>query len=125
MAIRSYRDLNVWQAGIDLVDAIYRMAATLPVHERFGLVQQMRRSATSIPSNIAEGQGREHLGDYLRHLSYASGSLKELETLILIAGRLGYLADTDRRRAMTMTTELGRMLSGLVRSLKRHRQPNT
>ena len=78
--IRSYRDLLVWQKEMDLVVESYRIAALLPKSETYGFAIQIQRSAVSVPANIAEGHGRDHLGDYLRHLSIANGSLMELET---------------------------------------------
>ncbi|MBZ5502136.1 MAG: four helix bundle protein [Acidobacteriia bacterium] len=89
--IKSYRDLLVWQKAMDLVVASYGIAKKLPAQEMYGLVTQIQRAAASIPANIAEGHGRKHRGDYLHHLSIARGSLLELETHLLIAGRLGYL----------------------------------
>src|SRR6266567_3055655 len=91
--VHGYRDLIVWQDSMDLVVAIYRTTATFPKDERYSLVNQLRRAAVSVPSNIAEGQGRSRTGDYLRHLSVAVGSLSELETQILIARRLEYITE--------------------------------
>ena len=76
----------------------------------------------SIPSNIAEGHGREHLGDYLRQLSVANGSLMELETQVLIAVRMGYVSDKGEEEVLARTAEVGRMLSGLVRALKKRQR---
>ena len=80
MSVRSYRDLEVWQRATDLVVECYRLTNLLPKSELYGLASQIQRAAVSIPANIAEGHGREHLGDYLHHLSVANGSLMELET---------------------------------------------
>ena len=118
MSVKSYRDLKVWQKGMDLVVESYRVAALLPAHELYGLASQIRRAAVSIPANIAEGNGREHLGDYLRHIAIAHGSLMELETHFLIAERLQYLAAEPTQSMLVRTSELGRMLGGLPRSLK-------
>jgi four helix bundle protein len=84
--ITSYRDLQVWQKAMDLVVQSYRFTKILPKSETCGLSSQIQRAAASVPANIAEGHGREHLGDYLRHLPIANGSLLELETHILAAG---------------------------------------
>src|SRR5213594_2992071 len=119
--IRGYRDLLVWQRAMDLVLEAYRVSAVFPAEERYSLIQQVRRAAVSIPSNIAEGHGREHLGDYLRQLSVANGSLMELETQILIAGRLGYLPADERDILLARTSDVGRMLAGLIAALKRRR----
>jgi len=81
----------VWGRAMDLVVETYRLTEAFPREEKYGLVQQLRRAAVSVPSNIAEGHGRDHLGDYLHHLSIANGSLMEVETQVLIAGRMAYL----------------------------------
>jgi four helix bundle protein len=113
-----YTDLKVWQRGIDLVISVYELSGALPPDERFGLISQMRRAAVSVPANIAEGHGRLHRGDYVHHLSVANGSLRELETHVVIAGRLCFLAPTDCATLLRATDELGRMLSGLIRRLR-------
>jgi four helix bundle protein len=117
--VNGYRDLLVWQRAMDLVVEVYRLAETFPREERYGLVQQVKRAGVSIASNIAEGHGRDHLGDYLRQLSVANGSLMELETQFLIALRMGYLSTEDGDRVLGHASEVGRMLSGLVRALKK------
>lgn len=91
MSVRSYRELDVWQRSMDLVSRVYRLSATLPDDEKFGLISQMRRAAVSVPTNIAEGAAREHTGDYLRFVSIALGSLAEVETLIEVAINLAYV----------------------------------
>ena len=90
MKIQSYRDLLVWRKAMDLVVDCYRFVSDLPKNETYGLISQAQRAAVSIPANIAEGHGRDHLGDYLRHPSIANGSLMELETHLQLIGRLGY-----------------------------------
>jgi four helix bundle protein len=117
--LRSYRDLKVWQFSMDLVVEGYHITEDFPTQERYGLVAQTRRAAVSIPCNIAEGYGRYHRGDYVRHLSIASGSLKELETQVLIANRLGMVGATTLERFLARTGQLGRMLGSLMRKLKR------
>ena len=117
----SYRDLRVWQHGMDLVVHCYHATKSLPDHERYGLTSQIRRSAVSIPSNIAEGHGRSHTGQYAEHVSIANGSLKELETQVLIAGRLGFLGRDVQADLLEQTDDLGRMLRGLHRKLKNKR----
>lgn len=121
MTVHNYRDLKVWQKGVDLVVQCYRMTELFPRRELYGLVSQIRRAAVSIPANIAEGNGRDHLGDYLRHLSFASGSLKELETQLWIANRLEFVDEPRLDEVLVGTAEVGRMLSGLKRSLRRRR----
>lgn len=92
MAITHYREMIVWQRSMELVVACYHCTKAFPTDERFGLTQQVRRAAVSIPSNIAESQGRWHRGEFLHHIAIARGSLQELETLLEIAERLGYAA---------------------------------
>ena len=123
-SIKSYRDLLVWKKAMDLAAQAYRLIESFPKHEEFGLKSQIRRSATSIPANIAEGHGRDHLGDYLRHLSIAKGSLAELETHFLLSTRLGYLTDAQAKETLQATDEIGRMLTGLSAKL-RDLKPNT
>ena len=115
--IKGYRDLKVWQKGMELVVESYRLTKLLPRSELFGLISQIQRAAVSIPANITEGHGREHLGDYLRSLSIANGSLMELETHLLLIQRL-YGIGKEAQGALAMTDELGRMLSGLTKRLK-------
>jgi len=117
-----YTDLIVWQRGMDLVVRAYTLSQDLPAHERFGLVAQIRRAAVSVPANVAEGHGRLHRGDYIHHLSIASGSLCELQTLALASARLGYVADRVVGDFVECTNDLGRMLSALIRRL-RHAHP--
>jgi four helix bundle protein len=120
--VRSYRDLLVWQKAMDLVVLSYELARQLPDSERYGLATQIRRAAVSIPANIAEGHGRKHLGDKLHHLSVANGSLKELETHLLIAERLAYLQSANIQTALKLAEELGRMLSVLTQKLEAKKQ---
>jgi four helix bundle protein len=118
MRLSSYRDLVVWQKAVDLVVAVYRLARSLPTEERFGLTSQMQRSAVSVPANIAEGYARTHKGDYLRHLSIATGSLAELETHLTIAVRLEFLDRDEVMPVWSLAQEVGKMLSKLTRSLE-------
>ena len=123
--VRSYRDLQVWQKAMALVVESYRVAKLLPKSETYGLIGQIQRAAVSIPANIAEGHGREHLGDYVRHLSVANGSLMELETHFLISVELEYLTRDQIAPVMAMTSEVGRMLTGLTRKLRGPLTPET
>ena len=104
---------------MDLVVAIYRTTATFPKEERYSLVDQLRRAAVSVPSNVAEGHGRSRTGDYLRHLSVAVGSLSELETQIQIARRLEYITESDQKQLLDSCSQIGRMFGGLIRALRR------
>jgi four helix bundle protein len=122
MTIRGYQDLVVWQRSVDLALAIYQASESFPKREIYGLSAQLRRAAISIPSNIAEGHGREHLGDYLHHLSIANGSLMELETQVIIAARRDFLSAETQSQILERSGEVGRMLAGLIRSLKRRQR---
>ncbi len=117
MASRNYTDLIVWQKAMDFVETVYRATASFPKEEVYGLTAQLRRAAVSVPSNIAEGQGRDSKPDYRRFLSMAYGSLREAETQILIAERLRYLDSETRRNLMQIAAEIGRLVNGLARSL--------
>ncbi len=114
-----YQDLIVWQRAMELVEIIYRVTAQLPGAERCGLCTQMRRSARSIPANIAEGYGRGCTGDYRRHLSFANGSLFELETDLALVNRLGLLEAKDVQEAQSKASEVARLLVALRRSIPR------
>src|SRR3989442_12254931 len=118
--VRSYRDLRVWQQAMDLVEAIYRATKQFPSTERYGLVTQLRRAAASVASNIAEGHARS-LGDYLRHLLVSSGSLTEMETQLILSTRLGFLQVADTEPLLQSCDQIGRMLSGLRKSLRARR----
>jgi four helix bundle protein len=106
---------------MDLVVQSYGIVVHLPRNELYGLATQIQRAAVSIPANIAEGHGREHLGDYLHHLSCANGSLMELETHVLIARKLSYITPAQLEPVLRSTAELGRMLAGLMSKLKARR----
>ena len=116
--IQSHEDLIVWRKAMDLVFEIYRVTSSFPVAERFGLTAQMRRAAVSIPSNIAEGHGRHHRADYCRFLSIARGSVKELETLLVIAAGLKFATTDQLALARSHCDELSRMLTSLQRKLR-------
>ena len=123
--IKSYRDLEVWKQSMDLVEQCYRLSERFPRSEEFGLRAQIRRSAISIPSNIAEGNGRSTTGGYLRYVSIAHGSLMELETQFLIAGRLRYLDAAAIDDVVARTDGIGRMLTSLARRLRDRAKPAT
>jgi four helix bundle protein len=119
MAIQSYQELVAWQKAMDLVESVYRATGSFPREELYSLTAQIRRAAVSIPSNIAEGQGRSTTRDFLHFLSIAQGSVKEVETQILIAERLKYVAKQVTVPLLEQTAQVGRLLSGLSNSLKR------
>jgi len=114
----SYRDLRVWQQAMDLVVEIYKVTESLPKEELYGLASQMRRSAVSVPSNIAEGKGRLTDRDRAHFFSQARGSLLELETQVEIAERLSYVPDADVHALLERLNSVGRMLSSLVESIR-------
>lgn len=115
---KSYRELEAWREAMTLVEEVYRATASFPQHEIYGLTQQIRRSAVSIPSNIAEGQGRKSPGGFKYHTLIARGSLCELETQLLLAERLAYL-ECEKSRALQERMQLvGRLIGGLVRYLE-------
>jgi four helix bundle protein len=120
MAVRSYRELKVWQLAMDVAANVYRFTATFPKHELYGLSSQVQRAAVSIPSNIAEGNNRESTKEYLHHISIAAGSLAEMETQILLATKLNYGDDRQSEELLAQADEVGRMLSGLQRSLRQN-----
>jgi len=120
--VRSYRDLKVWNLAMDLVIMCYQLTPKLPKTEVYGLTSQIKRAAVSIPANIAEGKGREHLGEYIHHLSIANGSLKELETHLLIIERLSYLENSELNPVLKLAEEIGKMLSTLIKTLKERKK---
>lgn len=116
--IKSYRDLIVWQKSMTLTVAIYRLARRLPAREQFGFSSQLQRASVSIPANLAEGHSRGSRGDFRRHVSVARGSLAELETHLELVRRVGLVSATETAAAESLTEEVGRMLSALLRRLK-------
>lgn len=113
-----YSELKVWQKSMDLVDDLYSVSEQFPQSERFGVCSQLQRAAVSIPSNIAEGHGRKSTNVFLNHLSIAFGSLMEVETLVLIAERRKYVDMNKTASLLAQTEQIGKMLSGLRRSLR-------
>ncbi|MBI5367882.1 MAG: four helix bundle protein [Planctomycetes bacterium] len=118
MSVQSYRELTVWQRGMDLVEAVYRATGDFPNDEKFGLTSQVRKAAVSIPSNIAEGQGRWSTAEFEHHLSIAHGSLCEVETQLLIAERLKYLSAEVTAPLLETAAEVGRLINALGNSLE-------
>lgn len=114
---QSYKDLNVWQTGIELAKLIYMLAAQFPSEEKFGLVSQMRRAAVSIPSNIAEGQARHTTGEFIQFISHAEGSVAELNTQLILAAELHFCSNDDAHPASELMEHLRRMVNGLRRKL--------
>jgi len=119
MNTQSYRDLEVWQKAMDLVVDCYQSTKGFPKSEVYGLTSQLQRAAVSVPANIAEGRARQHTKEFLQHISIAYGSLAEVETLVQIAQRLDYLNVNQTKNILDKTAEIGRMLNGLRRSLRK------
>jgi four helix bundle protein len=118
-AISSYRDLKVWQEGMTLAQTCYELTRTFPREEAFGMTSQIRRSAASVPANIAEGYGRDSKGEYVQFLRIAQGSLKEAETHLLLAQRVGLTTVDGIQPILDRADRLGRMLRALYRSLQK------
>ncbi len=118
MTVKSYQELIAWQRAMDLVVSIYKLSAKFPREELYGLTNQLRRSSVSVPSNIAEGQGRGGTADFVRFLGIANGSLQEAETQMLIGQRLGFISGDELKPVMDLSAETGRVLNGLMRSLQ-------
>jgi four helix bundle protein len=119
MGVRNYRDLVAWQKAMELALAAYCESGRFPKHEIFGLTSQLRRAAVAVPSNIAEGQGRTTTRDFLNFLSIANGSLKEVETHVLLAERLAYIPHAVAQLLLSLTDEVGRLLHGLMAALRK------
>jgi four helix bundle protein len=117
-ADNSFRDLNVWQEAMTLVEEIYSVSTLFPADERFGLTAQLRRAAVSVPSNIAEGARRKRLKPNLHHLDIALGSQGEIDVQLEIAVRLEYCRREDCVRLRSRVDRIGRMLNGLITSLQ-------
>ncbi len=116
--VQSYRDLIVWQKAVDLVEHIYNISQNWPKHEQFGLTNQVRRAAVSVPSNIAEGQARQHTSEFRQFLFIALGSLAEVHTQLLIATRLGYVNQNDFGMLEKQVIEIQKMLRSLSSKLR-------
>lgn len=119
-SVRTYRDLVAWQKAIELTEATYRHTNRFPAEERFGLTSQIRRSAVSVPSNIAEGHGRQTRAAYLNFLRIARGSLRELETQLIVAQRVRIADEADTDRLLERCDEVGRVLHSLISKLEAH-----
>ena len=113
----SYRELIAWQRAVDLTVRVYQITERWPKHETYGLSSQSQRAASSIPANIAEGQGLRTPAQFIHHLAIAHGSLCELETHLIIAQRLGYLDESTLNAVLQQSGEVARLVFGLKRSL--------
>ncbi|MGH8162648.1 MAG: four helix bundle protein [Gammaproteobacteria bacterium] len=117
MSVTHFRELTVWRAAMDLAKTAYRLTASFPSEQRYGLAAQLQRSAVSVPSNIAEGNGRSSTRDYARFVSMALGSVAELQTQLLLADELSMGEETRRHEALALCDRVGQMLSKLHRAL--------
>jgi len=117
--MNSYKELIVWQKSIELSKEIYSITEQFPKSEIFGIINQMRRAAISIPSNIAEGYARGHRKEYLQFLSVAFGSGAELETQILIAKKLNFIKEVEYKKILSLLEEIMKMLNKLISSLRK------
>ena len=115
-----FKNILAWQKAMDLTDMVYKITKHLPSDERFGLIDQMRRAAISIPSNIAEGFGRKSRNEFIRFSYIAHGSLKELETQLLICRRLYYLSEEEFAKSNALVLEVGKLIGGLISKLSNH-----
>jgi four helix bundle protein len=118
MSQKRYQELIVWQRAMELSRAIYQVTKSFPDDERFGLTSQLRRASISVPSNIAEGQGRLTRGEFKQFLGTARGSVFEVETQIQIATDMKYIGAVECSQLLELTSEISRMLNGLIRSLE-------
>jgi len=119
--VQDYKELLVWQKAMDLAAVVYQATADFPSTEKFGLRSQMQRAAVSVPSNIAEGQGRLTTGEFKHFLGNARGSLLELETQALLAERLGLLSADTCQDVQQRKNDVAKLLNGLIRSLERRK----
>jgi four helix bundle protein len=118
MQLKRFQELIAWQKAIAVVTEIYSITSAFPQRETYGLTSQLRRAAVSIPSNIAEGQGRATKGEFIQFLCHARGSLYEVETQVIISRNLGYLTLEQQESLSGALAELGRILNGLIASLQ-------
>jgi four helix bundle protein len=122
-AIRSYRDLRVWNEAMELAADCYQVTRTFPREEMFGMISQIRRAGASVPANIAEGYGRESTGNYVQFLRNAQGSLKELETHVLLAVKVSMTSRDNAAPLLDRAEIVGKMLRSLIRSVKNAELP--
>ena len=115
--IKSFRDLKIWQKGIELVKEVYKITKNFPKEEQYGLSSQMRRAAVSIPSNVAEGFRRRHNKEYKQFLNISLGSSAELETQIVIAKELEYIEGSKEKELVELIDHISRMISNLIKKL--------
>jgi len=117
--VKSFEELEAWRKGHDLVLSVYEVTVRFPKEERFGVVSQLRRAATSVPANIAEGFGRRSTKDFVRYLEIAGGSLEETRYFLRLSKDLKYLDEVEFRVLRSKSDEVGRLLGGLTQALRR------
>ena len=117
-SIKTFRDLKIWQKGMELCKLIYSLTKEFPDDEKFGLISQMRRGSVSIPSNIAEGYGRRSTQDYIRFLQITMGSIYELQTQLELSYEFNYLGENGYHKANDLLLEIERMLSSLIQKIR-------
>ena len=117
--IHDFKDLIIWQKGINIAEKCYFLTKHFPQDELYGMVQQIRRSAASIPANIAEGYGRRSTREYLRFLNIAQGSINELETHLILSRRVGLCEETGIEMIISLLTEESRMIISLIKKLEK------
>jgi four helix bundle protein len=117
MGVRNYTELETWRRAMDLAEAVYTLTKEYPRDEAYGLTAQTRRSAVSVPSNVAEGQGRGSTRDFVRFLTVARGSLCELETQLRLGSRLKYVSEPTIDTLLKQSATVGKLLNGLIRSV--------
>jgi len=115
--MKSYRDLIVWQKSMDVVTLIYKLVKQFPDDEKFGLISQIKRSSVSVPSNIAEGYGRNYTKDYIRFLNIARGSLYEMQTQLQVALNLDFIVEEDLNEINSLSVEVEKMLNSLINKI--------
>ena len=117
MLITSYQDLRVWQLAMDLAFDCYKVTRAFPRDELYGMTSQIRRASSSIAANIAEGHGRENTGSFIQFLRIGQGSLKELETYLVLATRLEFIDAKQSKELLGVTEEIGKMIRSMIRRL--------
>lgn len=118
MLITSYQDLKVWQLAMDLAFDCYKVTRAFPRDELYGMTSQIRRASSSIAANIAEGHGRENTGSFIQFLRIGQGSLKELETYLVLATRLEFIDAKQSKELLGVTEEIGKMIRSMIRRLQ-------
>ena len=113
-----FKNLKVWQKGMELVKQVYAITRQFPKDEQFGLTSQMRRAAVSVPANIAEGKGRYHKKEYIQFLYMARGSIYEIMTLIEMAQGLRYFPEIESKKLLELSSEITAMLNGLIQAIQ-------